>query len=80
MWRVDSFFLKGRAQKVQRNFCLHLIGQNLVIWTHLAARESGECTPKLDGQVPANWNLRVLLFLKNGRNDTRRGQPTVLIQ
>lgn len=51
-------FFKCKAQKVQHYFCLHLIGQNLVTWTYLAARESGECSPKLGGQVPVNtWGF-----------------------
>lgn len=55
---TQYLFFKGRAQKVQHYFCLHLIGQNLVTWTYLAARESEECNPKLGSQVPVNtWGF-----------------------
>lgn len=39
------------SQNYHPIFCLNLIGQNLVTWSHLAAEEPGKCSPWLGGQL-----------------------------
>ena len=45
--------VKGQTWRLLMAFYSHPIGQNLVMWLHLAARESGKCSLKLYSPVPS---------------------------
>ena len=43
-WGAYSFLLQARSESCMCDFCSYPIGQNIVIWLHLAKREARKCS------------------------------------
>lgn len=68
-------------QNYHTTLCLNLISQNLVRWSHLAAREAGTCREAgtyniLAGCIAAPSKSRILLLIKKWRLGMERSIRT----